>query len=60
MPGREAYEKLKYEKLEEAIVQAIQSMEPARVGFSSEDEPTEVRNRPLVPSTRNHASQPTG
>ena len=45
MPGREAYEKLKYEKLEEAIVQAIQSMEPARVGFSSEDEPSEVRNR---------------
>ena len=45
MPGREAYEQLKYEKLEEAIVQAIQSMEPARVGFSSEDEPSEVRNR---------------
>ncbi|MDA7757813.1 hypothetical protein N8920_07920 [Opitutales bacterium] len=45
MPGREAYEKLKYEKLAEAIVQAIQSMEPARVGFSSEDEPSEVRNR---------------
>ena len=45
MPGREAYEKLKYEKLEEAIVQAIQSMEPARVGFSSEDEHSEVRNR---------------
>jgi hypothetical protein len=45
MPGREAYEKLKYEKLEEAIVQAIQSIEPARVGFSSEDEPSEVRNR---------------
>jgi hypothetical protein len=45
MHGREAYEKLKYEKLEEAIVQAIQSMEPARVGFSSEDEPSEVRNR---------------
>jgi len=45
MPGREAYDKLKYEKLEEAIVQAIQSMEPARVGFSSEDEPSEVRNR---------------
>ena len=45
IPGREAYEKLKYEKLEEAIVQAIQSMEPARVGFSSEDEPSEVRNR---------------
>jgi len=45
MPGREAYEKLKYEKLEEAIVQAINSMEPARVGFSSDDEPSEVRNR---------------
>ena len=45
MPGREAYEKLKYEKLEEAIVQAIESMEPAQVGFSSEDEPSEVRNR---------------
>ena len=45
MPGREAYEKLKYETLEEAIVQAIQSIEPARVGFSSEDEPSEVRNR---------------
>ena len=45
MPGREAYEKLKYEKLAEAIVQAIQSMEPAQVGFSSEDEPSEVRNR---------------
>ena len=45
MPGREAYEQLKYEKLAEAIVQAIQSMEPARVGFSSEDEPSEVRNR---------------
>ena len=45
MPGREAYEKLKYQKLEEAIVQAIESLEPAKVGFSSEDEPSEVRNR---------------
>ena len=39
MPGREAYEKLKHQKLEEAIVQAIESLEPAKVGFSSEDEP---------------------
>ena len=45
MPGREAYEKLKHQKLEEAIVQAIESLEPAKVGFSSEDEPSEVRNR---------------
>ena len=45
MPGREEYEKLKYQKLEEAIVLAIESLEPARVGFSSEDEPSEVRNR---------------
>ena len=41
----EAYEKLKHQKLEEAIVQAIESLEPAKVGFSSEDEPSEVRNR---------------
>ena len=41
MPGREEYEKLKYQKLEEAIVLAIQSLEPARVGFSSEDEPSD-------------------
>ena len=45
MPGREAYEKLKYEKLEEAIVTAIESLEPAKVGFSSDEEPGEVRNR---------------
>ena len=45
MPGREAYERLKHQKLEEAIVQAIESLEPAKVGFSSENEPSEVRNR---------------
>ena len=45
MPGREAYEKLKYDKLEEAIVTAIESLEPAKVGFSSDEEPSEVRNR---------------
>ena len=32
MPGREEYEKLKYQT-EEAIVLAIESLEPARVGF---------------------------
>jgi hypothetical protein len=45
MPGREAYENLKYQKLEEAIVSAIHTLEPARIGFSSEEEPSEVRNR---------------
>ncbi len=44
-PGKEAYEKLKHEKLEEAIVKAIQSLQPARVGFGSDEEPSEVRNR---------------
>jgi neutral ceramidase len=44
-PGREAYEKLKHEKLEEAIVKAIQALQPARVGFGSDEEPSEVRNR---------------
>ena len=45
MPGREAYEKLKHDKLEEAMVLAIERLKPAKVGFSSEDEPSEVRNR---------------
>ena len=44
-PGKEAYEKLKHEKLEEAIVKAIQALQSARVGFGSEEEPSEVRNR---------------
>jgi hypothetical protein len=44
-PGKEAYEKLKHEKLEEAIVRAIQSLQPARVGYASDKEPSEVRNR---------------
>ena len=44
-PGKEAYEKLKHDKLEEAIVKAIQSLQPARVGFGSDEEPSEVRNR---------------
>ena len=44
-PGKEAYEKLKREKLEEAIVKAIQALQPARVGFGSDEEPSEVRNR---------------
>ena len=45
MPGREAYEKLKHDKLEEAIVLAIERLQLAKIGFSSEEEPSEVRNR---------------
>jgi len=45
MPGREAYEKLKHDKLEEAIVLAIERLQLAKIGFSSEKEPSEVRNR---------------
>ena len=45
MPGREAYEKLKHDKLEEAIVLAIERLQLAKIGFSSEAEPSEVRNR---------------
>ena len=33
MPGREAYEKLKHDKLEEAIVLAIERLKAAKVGF---------------------------
>ena len=44
-PGKEAYESLKHDKLEEAIVKAIQALQPAVVGFGSDEEPNEVRNR---------------
>lgn len=44
-PGRIAYEKLRKEGVTEALVKAIESLEPARVGFASDEEPTEVRNR---------------
>lgn len=43
--GKEAYEKLKHDKLEEAIVKAIQTLQPAMVGFGSDEEPNEVLNR---------------
>jgi len=44
-PGRIAYEKKRREGLAAALIEAIESLEPARVGFGSDEEPTEVYNR---------------
>ncbi len=44
-PGRIAYEKTRNEGLVKAMLAAIESLEPARVASSSDEEPTEVRNR---------------
>ncbi|MEM9282964.1 MAG: hypothetical protein AAGA96_14145 [Verrucomicrobiota bacterium] len=44
-PGREAYEKQRNEGMVEAMTQAIANLQPAQVGFGSDEEPTEVLNR---------------
>lgn len=44
-PGRIAYEELRKEGIVEALTKAIESLQPARVGFASDEEPTEVFNR---------------
>ncbi len=44
-PGRIAYEKTRREGLVEALTKAIESLEPAKVGFASDEEPSEVYNR---------------
>lgn len=44
-PGRIAYDKKRRAGLAEALIKAIESLEPAKVGFSSDEEPTEVYNR---------------
>ncbi|MDF1657103.1 MAG: hypothetical protein P1U58_05795 [Verrucomicrobiales bacterium] len=44
-PGRIAYEEVKNEGLAQALIAAIESLEPAQVGFASDEEPTEVYNR---------------
>ena len=44
-PGRIAYQEKRREGLVEALTQAIEALEPARVGFASDQEPTEVYNR---------------
>jgi neutral ceramidase len=44
-PGRIAYEQRRRDGLVEALTKAIESLEPAKVGFSSDEEPSEVYNR---------------
>lgn len=44
-PGRIAYEAKRKEGLTQALVTAIESLEPARVGYASDEESTEVYNR---------------
>jgi neutral ceramidase len=44
-PGRIAYEKRRRAGLRQALIQAIQSLEPAKVGFGSAKETSEVYNR---------------
>ncbi len=44
-PGRIAYEKKRRAGLAEALFKAIEALEPAKVGFASDEEPSEVRNR---------------
>ncbi len=44
-PGRIAYEKKRRDGLVEALIKAIESLEPAEVGYASDEEPSEVYNR---------------
>ena len=44
-PGRIAYEAKRKEGLAQALIAAIESLEPARVGYASDEESTEVFNR---------------
>lgn len=44
-PGRIAYEKKRRAGLAEVLLKAIEALEPAKVGFASDEEPSEVRNR---------------
>jgi neutral ceramidase len=44
-PGRIAYEELRFQGIVQALLKAIDSLEPAQVGFASDEESSEVRNR---------------
>jgi hypothetical protein len=44
-PGRIAYEELRFQGIVQALLKAIESLEPAQVGFASDEESSEVRNR---------------
>ena len=59
-PGRIAYEKRRTEGLTEALILAIESLEPAQIGFASDEEPTEVRNRRWITEEGKEAINPLG
>jgi neutral ceramidase len=44
-PGRIAYEEKRFQGIVLALTQAIKSLEPAKVGYARDEEPSEVRNR---------------
>ena len=44
-PGRIAYERKRRQGLADAMVRAIESLQPAKVGFAQDAEPSEVYNR---------------
>ncbi|MCB1061833.1 MAG: hypothetical protein KDN20_02800 [Verrucomicrobiae bacterium] len=44
-PGRIAYEERRKQGVVDALTKAIESLEPAEVGFASDEEPSEVYNR---------------
>jgi hypothetical protein len=43
--GRIAYEKRRRDGMVEALIKAIEALEPAEVGYASDEEPDEVHNR---------------
>lgn len=59
-PGRIAYDQLRFEGLVQALTQAIQSLEPAKVGFGSDQETTEVYNRRWYMEPENMDPNPLG
>ncbi len=44
-PGRIAYEEKRFNGIVQALAGAIESLEPAKVGFASDEEPSEAYNR---------------
>lgn len=44
-PGRIAYEQTRQAGITEALIKSIESLQPAQVGFASDEEVSEVRNR---------------
>jgi len=44
-PGRIAYEEKRFQGIVRALTRAIKALEPAKVGYARDTEPSEVRNR---------------